>query len=410
MHPPFTDPHSPRVLWLAREIPYPLDSGDRMYSALLVRALADAGARVTFVGLTRPDGTPPPDDGTIQWKEIPGGRPGKLRALLSPMPLVAATYSTPAYRRELAQLLQGEWDAVVVDQYGMCWVVPEVKKMARPPVLVHMSHDHETSVTASLYRNMKGAFLKRLVLWQNHLKTHRYEGELARQMDLITAITPGDAALFQQDAPGVRTLVLSPGYDGDVVTERRLNASIPRRVVMAGSYHWVAKQENLRQFVAAADAIFAERGIELHVIGSMPPALAQELAAARSVHLHGFVESLAPYFAAARMAVVPEVIGGGFKLKFLNYIFSRLPVATLREAAAGLPTEAVSAMLCADSLDELVASIVDAMDDFDRLNTMQENAFAAANNLFAWRDRGSDLLRAIESMRTPSPLEVGATS
>ncbi len=40
-----------RCLWLARQIPLPLRSGDKIYTARLAQALAAAGASVTFVRL-----------------------------------------------------------------------------------------------------------------------------------------------------------------------------------------------------------------------------------------------------------------------------------------------------------------------------------------------------------------------
>jgi glycosyltransferase involved in cell wall biosynthesis len=315
--------------------------------------------------------------------------------------LVAAAHATAAYRQTVREILQEEWDFVVVDQYGMGWVTEYLNGRFRRPVIVHVSHDHETSVTHALYQKVKGSAIKRVALWQNHLKTRRFERELARQADLVTAITADDAALFSKDVSELRTLVLNPGYHGEVVSSRLISDATPRSVVMVGSFHWFAKQENLRQFVSAADAIFVDHKIELHVIGSLPQELAKELlSTARSLRLHGFVPTLAPHFAEARLAVVPEVIGGGFKLKFLNYIFNRVPVATLRDAAAGLPAEATEAMLCCGSLEALVKAIVAAIDDLKMLNSMQERAFDAAKNLFEWRDRGRDLLLEIESLRT----------
>lgn len=42
-----------RCLWLARELPFPEDSGDRLYSSRMVQALAAASADLTFAGLAR---------------------------------------------------------------------------------------------------------------------------------------------------------------------------------------------------------------------------------------------------------------------------------------------------------------------------------------------------------------------
>ena len=393
------DPVSPQLkgLWIAREIPFPLDSGDRIYTARLLRSLAEAGARITFTGFANGFATAD-RDWPVNWMPVKGARRGKLQALCSTMPLVAATHATAQYRKLIEELARQPWDFVVIDQYGMGWALPIFHRRAvhSRPVLVHVAHDHEASVYASLVRGFRGSPLKRLALRLNWLKTSAFEQRIARSVDLITAITDEDAVRFGVDAPQIRCIVLKPGYAGTAASRSGIGSEVPRNVVMVGSYQWVAKQENLRRFVAAADNVFFQHGITLHVIGAMPQALAAELrSTSRAVVLHGFVDDIRPHFANARLAAVPEEIGGGFKLKFLDYIFGRVAVATLDHAAAGLPDAIRGAMICRDDIDSLVQAIATAIEDTAALSAMQNAAFAAAQELFRWSDRGRDLLTAI---------------
>ena len=100
----------------------------------------------------------------------------------------------------------------------------------------------------------------------------------------------------------------------------------------------------------------------------------------------------------ARMALVPEVIGGGFKLKFLDYVFGRMPVVTLNDAAAGVPEPVRNAMLgCAD-LPALVRTVVERIDDLPTLARLQSDALDAARTAFDWSDRGRALLRAVREL------------
>lgn len=389
-----------RGLWIARAMPFPLDTGDRIYSAHLIKAVADAGADLTVVGF--PGDAPVP--GAKEWPvraELVDGVPnGTARSLLNTMPLVAASHATRAYREKIGILAQEQWDFVVFDHYAMGWAIAPFMNAStggRKPVLVHVAHDHEASVYASLVRGFKGSAFKRLGLWQNWLKTRSLERYIARSVDLVTSITAEDAERFAVDAPSTAGVVLTPGYTGEISSRPTLTSSVPRNVVMVGNYKWVAKSENLRQFVAAADSVFHRHGITLHVIGSMQDALAQELRrSAKATVLHGFVDDIAPHFANARIAVVPEEIGGGFKLKFLDYIFGRVPVATLTHAAAGLPEEIRSRMIQRKGVVELVNAIVETIDNVDSLDQLQRHALTAAQSRYRWEDRGTDLLAAIQ--------------
>ncbi|RCW76041.1 glycosyltransferase [Pseudorhodoferax soli] len=392
-----------KALWIARAQPFPLDTGDRIYTARLLRAVAQAGADITFAGFPCEPPAVVPADWPVRWRLVPGTPRGTARSLLSTMPLVAASHATPAYRQLVEELAQETWDFVVFDQYGLGWAMaPFLKARAgrAAPVLVHVAHDHEASVYTSLVRGFKGSVFKHAGLWQNLIKTRAIERHIARTVDLVTAITLEDAEKFHADAPDTATVVLTPGYDGVVSTRERMPADTPRNVIMVGNYHWVAKSENLRQFVAAADALFHQNGITLHVIGGIPDDLAAELRrSSRATVIHGFVDEIASHFAQARLAIVPEAIGGGFKLKFLDYIFNRVAVATLAYAAAGLPQDIRASMLQSDNLAGLARAIVEAIGDHERLNGMQQRAFVAAQSRYRWPDRGNDLLAAVRSAR-----------
>lgn len=386
-----------RCLWLARALPFPLDSGDRIYSARLAGALAGAGVDVHFLGhaaepAAMPTGHAPPGIEGVAWHGVAGGCHPTWRGLLATQPLNGAIHATPAYRRRLAELLAQDWDMVVIDHYGMAWVLPEVQRqrraLSRPPVLVHVAHNHETTLWQGLVRHMRGSPLRRVGAWLNLMKVRRVEAQLARGADLLCCIAEEDAEAFAPLRGSGRTLVLTPGYSGLEMPDRTLAPEVPRRVLMVGSFRWVAKQENLKALLQQADGPFTRHGIGLDVVGDVPQALRTQLAGYASVRLHGFVDDIAPLFRQARLALVPEVIGGGFKLKFLDYVFGRLPVVTLDAAASGLPAGVRGEMLrCAD-LESLVRTVVAHIDDLPALDRLQRRAHAAAAPLFHWGDRG----------------------
>jgi glycosyltransferase involved in cell wall biosynthesis len=385
-------------LWLARDQPFPADAGDKIYSASLATALAEAGVAVSFLGCAAAAGEPPAAS-PVRWLPIAGGKRSQGRALFSRLPIAAAIHDTPAFRLALTSQLQKSWDAIVFDSYGSGWALKRYLASRPPaarPVLVHVAHNQEGALWRDMVRHSQGGPLKKLALWQNWLKVVALERFILRHVDLTTAISDEDGAAFAALAPGRSSVVLTPGYSGEAQPARLIGADCPRRVVLIGSFRWLVKQENLRQFLALADTAFHRHDITFDVIGDVPEALRAELEPRlKATIFHGFVDDVAPYFARARLAVVPEVIGGGFKLKFLDYIFGRLPVATITNAAAGLPAGIRSQLLCRCDLATLVDAIVAHIDRLDQLNAMQRGAFAAADQLYRWRDRGSALRDAI---------------
>jgi len=394
-----------KCLWIARDLPFPVDAGDKIYSANLARSLARAGARIRFIGFAAPGNAPAPNDWLVEWKGVIGRKRNAISALFSSLPSVAAVHAVPAYRRALDEEFRDSWDAIFFDNYGSGWALQYYlaahgARRGLRPILVYVSHNHEESVWRSMVRNATGSWARRLVLWQNYLKARALERALARHVGLITAITEEDRDAYRAQHPEARLIVLPPGYSGGVTSARSITARTPRRVVMVGSFRWLIKQENLRQFVRAADPRFAAHNIVFDVIGEIPEGLREELRSTSSaVRFHGFVPDPAHHLREARLAVVPELIGGGFKLKFLDYIFGRVPVAAIEGATAGLPAAVRQHMFARPDLQALVDVIVANIGNTALLDRMQSQAHDAASSLFQWSDRGVRLREAIEVLR-----------
>jgi polysaccharide biosynthesis protein PslH len=390
-----------RCLWISRYIPYPLDEGAKVYSANLARSLSATGISIRFMGFG--DATAARESGAgIEWLAVPGSKRSRASVAFNAWPIAAAIDATKDYGSLLDAQLRESWDAIVLDGYGAGWALDRCLAYRdaahmRRPVLVHISHNHEESLWRLMAREARGSALRRFALRRNAAKVGTLERRLVRNVDLLTAITEEDRLALTAGPACERSLSLTPGYDGMAAGERSITGTTPRRVIIVGSFQWVVKQENLARFVELADPVFKRHGIELDIVGEVPRALLSSLRVrCRATSFHGFVRDVGTLLSNARIAVVPESIGGGFKLKFLDYIFGRIPVATLSQAAAGLPEELRRAMLSSDCVEGLIAEIVSHIDRLDELNRMQERAFALGKIRFEWRERGERLRQAIE--------------
>jgi polysaccharide biosynthesis protein PslH len=393
-----------RCLWIARYIPFPMDGGAQIYSANLSQSLAKAGAFVRFMGLGD-TGAVPASAAGVEWLAVPGRKRNRALAALSALPFAAAIDATKPYRSLLETELLQPWDAIVLDGYGTGWALDRCvaycsEQRTPRPVLVHVSHNHEEKLWRVMGRDARGPAFKRFALRRNATKVAVLERRIVRAVDLLTAITDEDRSTLGAAVPQDRSLSITPGYTGKAVSARRISAATPRRVIIMGSFQWVVKQDNLTRFVEIADPIFEKHGIEMDVVGDIPKAFLVALKArCRATYFHGFVTDVAPYLARARIGIVPESIGGGFKLKILDYIFGRVPVATVSQAVGGLSEELQLAMLKNDSLAGLVGEIVSHIDHIDELNRMQERAFALGKAQFEWNVRGERFLRAIAAIQ-----------
>ena len=204
-----------KCLWLGRIIPFPIISGDRLYTARLIQSLAGAGVKIRFLGFG--GGEEPASNPNIEWITVQGSPNGQIRSLLSLLPLVAERHRTKEFiasvTKEIAQ--SNSWDVLIIDQYGMGWVLDllseEFKKKVR---IVFVAHDHEESVTKSLWENTSKALGRKTFLFLNYVKTRVLERRIVANSDIVTTITEIDAGLFQSRSRAKKTVTLSPGYSG----------------------------------------------------------------------------------------------------------------------------------------------------------------------------------------------------
>ena len=336
----------------------------------------------------------------IDWSIVRGRPNPTVLALASPLPLVAARFGTRNYARHLKAMLRArDFDAVILDHYGMAWAIDLIQKSERNrarPLIAYIAHNFETQVSADIAQNFRGSLFRKTALHANAWKTANAELSLARAADLIAAHTAEDSASLEPLSPLSAKLVLPPAYHGPRVQDRQIVQATPRRVAVVGNYRWMAKQINLSAWLEAADPILQNADVGIDVVGEAPEAFRKAWEAkVRATRFHGFVDNLGEFLAARRMGLVIEETGGGFKNKILDYIFNRVPIAAIRGSMVGLPLTQGLDYLSFESMRELAQGVAAAIDDIERLNFMQQAAYEKCNAGFHWGDRGRTLCNAI---------------
>ena len=412
-----------RCLWLAREIPLPLRTGDKTYTARLAQALAAAGASVTFVGLATSAASSlrPAEafENRIKWSIVPGQPNPTVLALASPLPLVAARFGTRDYAQHLKALLRArDFDVVILDNYAMVWAIGCIQRSERnraSPLIVYIAHNFETKLSKDIARDFRGNLFRKAALHANAWKITNAERSLARLADIIVTLTTEDADGLAPLSSLSAKLVLPPGYNGPRAPDRQIVQATPRRVVVVGDLRWTPKEMNLSAFLESADPILQNAGVGIDIVGEAPNSFRKAWEArVKATRFHGFVEDLGEFLAARRMGLVVEQTGGGFKLKTLDYIFNRVPIAAMKGSMAGLPLTPGLHYLSFDSMWKLAQGIVAVIDDIARLNSMQQAAYEKCNAGFDWSDRGRTLCdviqQALNRQRSALRKEVGTVS
>ncbi len=386
-----------RFLWLTKYDPLDPDTGAANYSNGLIRSLVAAGATGTLLAHSHGAPATPPEGLRVVLTPPPTIHRGF--SLLSPLQSDAFTLSRSGMADGLrGELRTGGYDVVVIDYFAMGWALDTIRALKRQgvktPPIIYASHNHEITVRKGVAGKATNLLLRQ-VMKLDAFKATRMEHDLMREAALIVANTQDDADLYAADGAKQPILVLTPAYDGAIVEPKPITEGTPKRVILLGAFEWIAKQMTLRHFLDAAEGPFNAKGIELLIVGKMSAASRAEVAQRWPYcTTTGRVPDVKDYLKDARIGVMPDDVGGGFKHKILYYAMNGLPIATISSQAAGFPLDPDKDMLGAETIEGLVDAICDSIDDLPRLNGMKDRAFAACRDQFGWAERGQKLYDA----------------
>jgi len=384
-------------LWLTLADPEPKINGQLIYSGGLMQAVAAGGAELLAIGLDRhgENDSPPSARQNIRWQLHRRHRHAAWRRLVSPLPNLALYGASSAGRRAVDRALADEfWDTVVFDSIMSGWALRSVlRQRHRVGTLAYIAHNCETVAARRVADAARG--LRRLTKRLDAAKTDMLERRLLGEADFVAADSPEDCeALAPLTAAGTVAFV-PPGYDGPRVLYRNITESVPRRAIIVGSFDWLAKRESLELFLNASASRLAAANVELQIVGS---AEADYLAGLRrrypSVTFVGPVADVVPYMASARIALVPDLLGG-FKLKGLDYVFNRLPILSMRGSLPGTPLKDRWSFSLFDTHVAMAEGLLSHIDSLDTLNAYHQRAFDACAKTFDWLHVGKQLISRI---------------
>ena len=382
-----------RLLWLVRYPPLPpANGGDAVYSRNLIEHTAKV-ADVHVLTFARPASAPASSPG-LTWQAITQARHSRLLSVLSPLPNIAYRHRQARYERAVLELAPG-FDAIVVDHIGLAFLVPRLRSIlgTRCPPVVLVHHDHEASLRLDMARAAPNP-LMRLVLHADARKAGRLERAASVAADGITAITTTDREAFAADAPATPCLLLMPGYDGPIVPARRIDDDTPPTVCILGGRGSFHKRLVLRRILDRLVATGLHQRMRVEVVGGE----AGNNPAYPGIRFLGYVEDIAGYMSTVRLGLIPDDVGGGFKVRALTHVFLRVPMLALNEALRGMTLRPDVDYLGVDSIEALVDRAPACLPDTARLNAVQDAAFEHCRSRFSWDDRAAALLGFIDGL------------
>ena len=172
----------------------------------------------------------------------------------------------------------------------------------------------------------------------------------------------------------------------------------PPRLLFTGTMSYLPNYQGIVWFAREVWPLVRRElpGALLDVVGKGPPQDVLELDGRDGIAVHGFVDSMAPFFARAHVVVVPILAGAGIRVKIVEAMSAgRATVSTSLgcEGLAGL--EDGRHLVVADDPDAFAAAAVRLLRDPSARQRMAADARELAERSYDWRPLGDQLERVL---------------
>lgn len=366
------------ALVLTPQLPWPLDDGGRLGLHQMIWSLARA-YDTTLLSMVREDSSSAPTmprwrEPSLRVRTVPHTPPPQWRAVLEGSfgrwPYTLARYRSRAFSRAVREEVARLKPRVVLINH--LHLAPYVQDIASG-LTVLREHNLETRWLQRLAASAPQPWVRAFAGLQAR-RMRRAEADLCGQMDLVLAINEEEAALIREWQPRTHIEVVPVGIDP--ARFQRRQPGEPPVVLLTGAFGWGPNAEGARRFLAEGWPRVRERcpSARLRLVGKdLPPALADFARAAKAEPV-GYVEDIAPEFAAATLMVVPLWVGAGLRVKIVEAALAGLPVVSTPMAAEGLNFQDGEHGLLAETGGELGDRVADALTDPARREQMADQA------------------------------------
>ncbi len=384
-----------RVLQLVPRLPYPPDDGGKIGILGILDAFVGLGHQVRLLGFDEEgqrDAFVAARGSRLDAYAVEGIPAARILAAKARVGLGVGTYLVDKYwsptlaRRLVDEFERWQPDLVHLDHSHMGSYGLHLKAR-HPHAMICMRAHNVESVIWHRRAQLAPDPLRRAVFARQARLAERAERVLFERLDGVVSISEVDTAMIRAQAPGARVYEMPAGYQLNRQTALRESIDDGPRLCFVGSLDYTANRDGLAWFMDSVWPALRARfpAATLQVAGRSAAAV-PFLQGREGVSYHGFVSDVAQITDAADIAVVPLRIGGGIRLKILDFLSRGLPIIATRIGAEGTQVEHAGGdvLRLAEDAAQFVAQ-VESLQALETREGMAERGRALIAERYDWQ-------------------------
>ena len=382
------------VLFITYENPLFKYNVDRIYTSNFLESLLELNCNIDVLCYDSND-TLENNYDNLNMQYIKFNPTNKLKVMLSLLPAMIVNRKSVIFTKNLKiKLDKNKYDIIFVNHLKMVFTLDTIIKNSPNLKLCYISHNAEYLLSKNNAVNSKN-FINKLVYFQDAIKTNFYEKKWLNHFDFITTISEHDQDYYILNFKNPITKVIRPILNGiDSISE---NIKKKNNIILVGSFLWGPKKENLLSFLNSKNfKQLHTNNISLTVVGNADPLLVKKINSEfKGVFMTGRVKSVESFYSNSKIAIIPEVLGGGFKLKVAEAALQKTAIFSVKGAITKCNLKKDKHFIEALNFNDLINKIIDFQSREPELNLMIEETYNIAKRDFSIDKFKSDILKII---------------
>lgn len=371
-----------KILILTPQLPFPAHQGTSLRNFHIIRGLADA-YEITLLSFLEEKQTAVPDQiaplltllSKLETVPVPQRTTGQRfkQLVTTRRPDMAHRLYDEAFADKLTRLLQAEAYAIVqVEGIELARYIEIVRKVSPSSRILFDDHNAETELQR---RNMLTDLRqpKRWVAvvysWVQVQRLRRFERWAMHSSDWTTAVSEADKTLLQQLAndPAVSITTIPNCIDTEVYAHIE-EEPIAYDLLFSGKMDY---RPNVDAVLWFADHVWPgiiqkRPSTTWAIVGQKPHPRLERLRGLSGVTVTGWVDSVRPYLAGAKVYVMPFRVGSGTRLKLIEAMAAGKAIVSTHIGAEGFPVENGKELCLVDDVLGMETAVLQLLNDEER--------------------------------------------
>lgn len=380
---------SSRVLFITARPPYPLNDGWKIRTFNLIKGMAAKGLAVDLLTFfTASDDLTDHAELKALCGEVHYVRRKKsyaatdlLKGLVTSVPFPVLNYRETSMSLKASELLaDGRYRFVQAEDAVMFQYIPE--RCGAKKILD--MHNIESELMLRYAMNETNLFKKMYAL-ETRRKLKKYEIMVSKNADAVFVCSEDDKKLLAAFGIAEEKIHVIPnGVDCEYFHPQEA-PEMESSLVFTGTMDYHANVSGIVYFVKEVFPLIIEQmgDAKLYIVGKNPAPKVQQLAGSNIV-VTGAVDDIRKYIAAAKIVVVPLLVGGGTRLKILEAMSMSKAIVSTSLGSEGIDVMAGDNIAIADDAKKFADDSVRLLRDTEARNKMGKSAFEFVRSRYDW--------------------------